>query len=110
MYGCELLFQPSTVKKNDGPANYDTIVSYTLTYLLDQSPSWEANRFSASQELPAFYGTWKFITAFTSARHLSLSWALYLLCKKYHYQKERGTFVSVIERFFKLPVIKKLKK
>ena len=40
---------------------------------MEQSP-WEANRFSASQEIPAFYGTWRFITAFTSARRLSLSW------------------------------------
>jgi hypothetical protein len=40
-----------------------------------QSPSWVANWFAASQEIPAFYGTRKFITAFTSARHLSLSWA-----------------------------------
>jgi hypothetical protein len=27
------------------------------------------------KKFPAFYGTWKFITVFTSARHLSLSWA-----------------------------------
>jgi hypothetical protein len=45
-----------------------------LTYSMEQSPSWEANRFLASQEIPAFYGTQSFITAFTSARHLSLSW------------------------------------
>ena len=38
-----------------------------------QSPSWEADRSSASH--PAFYGTRRFITAFTSARHLSLYWA-----------------------------------
>ena len=42
---------------------------------MEQSFSLEANRFSASQEIPAFYGTRKFITAFTSACHLSLSWA-----------------------------------
>jgi len=29
--------------------------------------------FAASQEIPAFYGTRRFITVFTSARHLSLS-------------------------------------
>ena len=40
-----------------------------------QSPSWEANRFAASQEIPAFHGTRRFITALTSVRHLSLSWA-----------------------------------
>jgi len=27
------------------------------------------------KKFPAFYGTWRFITTFTSARHLSLSWA-----------------------------------
>jgi hypothetical protein len=26
-------------------------------------------------KFPAFYGTWRFINAFTSARHLSISWA-----------------------------------
>jgi hypothetical protein len=40
---------------------------------MEQSPSCEANRFAASQEIPAFYGTQSFITEFTSARHLSLS-------------------------------------
>ena len=40
-----------------------------------QSPSWEANWFAASQEIPPFYGTQRFITALTSVRHLSLSWA-----------------------------------
>ena len=27
------------------------------------------------KKFPAFYGNWRFLTAFTSARHLSLSWA-----------------------------------
>ena len=40
-----------------------------------QSPSWEANWFAASQEIPAFHGTRNFIPALTSVRHLSLSWA-----------------------------------
>ena len=39
------------------------------------SPSWEDNSFSASQKFPTFYGTRRFITALTSVRHLSLSWA-----------------------------------
>jgi hypothetical protein len=42
---------------------------------MEQSPSWEANRSSASQEFPQFYGTRRFISAFTSVRQLSLSWA-----------------------------------
>ena len=46
-----------------------------LTHPMVQSPSWEANRFAASQEIPPFHGTRRFITALTSVRHLSLSWA-----------------------------------
>jgi len=42
---------------------------------MEQSPSWEANRFKLVKKFPAFYGTRKFITAFTNARHLSLTWA-----------------------------------
>jgi len=49
------------------------ILTYLLTYSVKQSPSWEVNRFSASQEIPpTFYGTRSFITAFTSARHISV--------------------------------------
>jgi hypothetical protein len=56
------------------------LLTYLFTYLLThslhgQSPSWESNQFSASQEIPLFYGNRMFVTAFSSARHLSLSWA-----------------------------------
>ena len=45
------------------------------TYSMVQSPSWEANWFAASQEIPrTFHVTRRFITALTSVRHLSLSW------------------------------------
>ena len=40
-----------------------------------QSPSWEANWFAASQEIPCISRNPRFITALTSVRHLSLSWA-----------------------------------
>jgi hypothetical protein len=42
--------------------------------IIDTSPSWEANRSSASQEIPPppFYGTRRFITAFTKASHLPM--------------------------------------
>ena len=42
---------------------------------MEQSPSWEANWFVPSQEIPRIFGTRSFITALTSARHLSLFWA-----------------------------------
>jgi hypothetical protein len=44
-----------------------------LTSSMEQSPPLEAKRFSASHEIPAFYGTRRFITAFTNARQLHLS-------------------------------------
>ena len=50
------------------------ITDNILSYSVEQSPSSEANRFSV-KKFPTFYGTRRFITAFTSARHLSLSWA-----------------------------------
>ena len=50
-------------------------IAYLLTGSMDQSPSWETNLFSASQEIPPIYINRTFITAFTSACHLSLYWA-----------------------------------
>jgi hypothetical protein len=47
----------------------------SLIYLLHEaSPSLEANRFSASQEIPRISWNPNLVTALTSARHLSLSW------------------------------------
>ena len=46
------------------------LLTYLLTYSMEQSPS-EANRFSAIQKkIPEFYGTRRFITAFTRARQM----------------------------------------
>jgi hypothetical protein len=42
---------------------------------MQQSPSWEANCLELVKKFPAFYGTRRLLTALTSARHLSLSWA-----------------------------------
>jgi hypothetical protein len=42
---------------------------------MEQSPSWEADRFSAIQEIPPILWNRKFITTLTNARHLSLFWA-----------------------------------
>ena len=45
------------------------------THSMEHSPFWEADRFSAIQEIPRFLWKPKVSTAFTRARHLSLSWA-----------------------------------
>jgi len=45
-----------TSQKNNLPTSADLVPSYLLTYILTHSmekgPSWQANRFSASQEIP----------------------------------------------------------
>jgi len=51
-----------------------TIFTDLFACSMEQSPSWEANRFSV-KKFPVFYGTRKFITALTSVHHLYLSWA-----------------------------------
>jgi len=54
------------------------LLTYLLTSLLTAWNTGFLQNPIGSQlvkKLPAFYGTWTFITAFKSARHLSLSWA-----------------------------------
>ena len=51
------------------------ILCCVLIYWLHAAESFLRNWFPASQEILPFYGTQSFITAFTSACHLSLSWA-----------------------------------
>jgi len=48
-------------------------------YLLTPSSTVLPEKLTGSQlvkKFPAFYGTWRFIPAFTSSRHLSLSWVI----------------------------------
>jgi hypothetical protein len=58
------------------------VIGYLLTYLLTYLPTqWsiflleKVTSLQLVKKFPAFYGTRRFITAFTSARHLSVSWA-----------------------------------
>jgi len=53
-----------------------TYLTYLLTYLLTPRSTVFLEKLTGLQlvkKFPAFYGTRKFITAFTSARHLPLS-------------------------------------
>jgi len=43
---------------------------------MEQNPSLETSRSSATEEISFFYRTLRFITAFTSAHKLSLPWAI----------------------------------
>ena len=57
---------------------HKTLLTYLLTYLLTPWSRVLLEKLIALQlvkKFPAFYGTQKFITEFTSASHLSLSWA-----------------------------------
>ena len=58
------------------------LLTYLLTYSMQQSPSYEANRLV--KKFSVFYGTRRFITAFTSARHLSVSSASSIQSKPPH--------------------------
>jgi len=52
------------------------LLAYLLTYLLNPCSRVLLEKLTGSQlvkKFPTFYGTRKFITSFTSARHLSLS-------------------------------------
>ena len=54
------------------------LLTYLHTYLLTPWSTFLSEKQTGLQlvkKFPAFYGTRKFITAFTSARHMSLSWA-----------------------------------
>ena len=61
--------------------------TYLLKYLLTPRNRVLLEKLTGSQlikKFPAFYGTRRFITAFTSARHLSLSWASSIQCMPAH--------------------------
>ena len=59
---------------------------------MEQSFSWEAYRF-AVKKLPSFCATRKFITAFTTARHLSLSWTKSIQSKPLHLTFSRSNLL-----------------
>jgi hypothetical protein len=50
-------------------------ITYLLTYSMEQSTSWEANRFAASEEIPRILWNTKTHCRIHKCRHLSLSWA-----------------------------------
>jgi hypothetical protein len=72
-----------TVLVTGQPRDCGSILGRVNLIPLKQRPSLEAKRFSASQDISAFHGTRRFVTAFTKVRHLSLSWARSILPSGY---------------------------
>ena len=71
-----LTFRWSCTLKNS--YNKSNLLTYLLTYLLTPWCRVLLEKLTGLQlvkKFPAFHGTRRFITALTSARHLSLSWA-----------------------------------
>jgi len=65
-----------TVAKPSNEAVQKQFITYLLTYLLNPWSRVLLDKladFQLVKKFPAFYGTRRFITAFTRARHLSLS-------------------------------------
>ena len=68
---------------------------YLLTNLLHgASPSWELTGFQLVKKFLAFYGTWRFITAVTSASHLFLPWASSIQSIPLHPTSRRSILIS----------------
>ena len=71
-----MLWYKFLVSHITSPPRLLILILNSLTHSTVQSPSWAADWFAASQEIPPpFHGTRRFITALTSVRQLSLSWA-----------------------------------
>jgi len=74
---------------------------YNQPTVIKQSPSWEADSHSASQEIPRLYGTWKFITVFTPVRHWSLYWSTRIRSTLFHYVSLRTILILPCLQIFR---------
>jgi hypothetical protein len=71
-------------------------LSYLLTFLLTAWSRVLLENLTVPKpvkKFPTFYGTWKFITAFTNARHLSLSWAITIQSTPRHQTSWRSILI-----------------
>ena len=73
LYNGEFLFTVISGFRREVATTY--LLACLLTYSTVQSPSWEANWFAASQEIPRISRNPKFHYRTYNVRHLSLSWA-----------------------------------
>jgi len=85
------------------PDNPPPTHSYQQTNSMEQRLSWEAYSSTANTNYPTFYETQRFITAFTRARHLSLSSATSIQSIAPHYTSLRSISIlsSHLDRSYK---------
>ena len=69
------------------------LIQFIRANSMEKSPCWKANSSSASQKFPAFPGTLRFISAFTTARHLFLSWTRSIHSMPPRFKSWRSTLV-----------------
>ena len=74
-----------------------------LTSSMEQSPSWEANRSSASHKIPGILWAWSFFTAFKRACHLSLFWARSIQSMPSHTTSLRSILIVSSNLYLSLP-------
>jgi hypothetical protein len=77
---------------------------YLLTYSMKQSPSWESNRFIASQEISRILWNPKAHNAFIIARHLSLYSASPIQSIPPHPTSRRSTLILSSHLRLGLPI------
>jgi len=72
---------------------------------MEQNLPWETNSHSASQEIPYLFGTRRFITVFTTARHLSLSWGRWIQYTPSHHISLRAIPILGFHLHLSLPSV-----
>jgi hypothetical protein len=73
-----LRFSQTNAAFGSGAVRYGTIQRYSYTVLTPWSRVFLEKYAQLVKKFPAFYGTRRFITVFTRAHHLSLSWAKWI--------------------------------
>jgi hypothetical protein len=73
---------------------------------MEHGPSWKSDSSSDSQEIPAIYRTWRFITVIITARHRSLSWARWIQSTPSYRTSLRS--ISIISLHLCLGITKRL--
>jgi hypothetical protein len=78
------------------------MLSEPQTNCTKHKPSWEAE----SLKFPKFYGTWRFTTMFTTARHWSLPWARCIQSTSSHPVSLRSILIDIRSRDSSVTIVR----